>query len=200
MARAIAKAAGAPIVMTAHTDFAYFIFGRFRGDPILKKLFAIWGKHAYRLAKAVIVPSEKAAALPQLASTANRLTVIPSGIQLERYQRPVSSEQRAALFRRYGLADNGCTLVMVTRVSREKNIAEILRYFPALLRAMPQAQIIIVGEGRSAGSWKHWPKKRALRTRLLHKPNRSGRGLPVLCAGRRVCIGFHLRNTGADLS
>ena len=134
MARAIAKSAGAPIVMTAHTDFAYFIFGRFRGDPILKKLFAIWGKHAYRLAKAVIVPSEKAAALPQLASTANRLTVIPSGIQLERYQRPVSSEQRAALFRRYGLADNGCTLVMVTRVSREKNIAEILRYFPALRR------------------------------------------------------------------
>ena len=133
--------------MTAHTDFAYFIFGRFRGDPILKKLFAIWGKHAYSLAKAVIVPSEKAAALPQLASTANRLTVIPSGIQLERYQRPVSSEQRAALFRRYGLADNGCTLVMVTRVSREKNIAEILRYFPALLRAIPQAQIIIVGEG-----------------------------------------------------
>ena len=113
MARAIAKSAGAPIVMTAHTDFAYFIFSRFRGDPILKKLFAIWGKHAYSLAKVVIVPSEKA----------------------------------AALFRRYGLADNGCTLVMITRVSREKNIAEILHYFPALLRAMPQAQIIIVGEG-----------------------------------------------------
>ena len=168
MARAIAKSAGAPIVMTAHTDFAYFIFGRFRGDPILKKLFAIWGKHAYRLAKAVIVPSEKAAALPQLASTANRLTVIPSGIQLERYQRPVSSEQRAALFRRYGLADNGCTLVMVTRVSREKNIAEIFAISPRCCGQCPR---------RRSSSW---AKARS--------------------AGRRVCIGFHLRNTGADLS
>jgi 1,2-diacylglycerol 3-alpha-glucosyltransferase len=147
MARAIAREAGAPIVMTTHTDFAYFIFGRFRDAPILKKLFALWGKRAYRCAQAVVVPSEKARSFPQLVSAADRLTVIPNGIQLERYQRPVSSEERAALFRRYRLADNGCTLVMVTRLSREKNIAEILRYFPALLRVSPKAQLIIAGDG-----------------------------------------------------
>ena len=147
MARAIARETGAPIVMTTHTDFAYFVLGRFREVPILKKLFALWGRHAYRLASAVVVPSEKARSFSHLACVSDRLIMIPNGIQLERYQRHISPEERSALFRQCELADNGCTLVMVTRLSREKNIAEILCYFPALLRAMPEAQLILVGDG-----------------------------------------------------
>ena len=166
MARAIAREAGAPIVMTTHTDFAYFIFGRFRDAPILKKMFALWGKCAYRRAQAVIVPSEKARSFPHLVSVADRLTVIPNGIQLERYQRPVSSEEKAALFRRYGLADNGCTLVMVTRLSHEKNVAEILRYFPALLRVSSQAQLIIAGDGPERKRLEKMAEKNGLAERV----------------------------------
>ena len=147
MARAIARESGAPIVMTAHTDFAYFILGRFRDVFFLKKIVELWGVHAYRCAQAVVIPSEKARTFPQLVSAADRLTVIPNGIWLERCQRPVSAEERAALFRQYGLVDNGCTMVMVTRVSREKNIMEILRCFPALLRVMPEVQLVIAGDG-----------------------------------------------------
>ena len=147
MAHAIARETGAPIVMTTHTDFAYFIFGRFGNAPGLRQCFAFWGKCAYHRARAVIVPSEKAMSIPQVAWVKNRLKVIPSGIRLERYQKPVTSGERGALLRQYGLTDNGYTLVMVTRVSREKNIAEILSYFPALLRALPQAQLLIAGDG-----------------------------------------------------
>ncbi|MBQ9255582.1 MAG: glycosyltransferase, partial [Acidaminococcaceae bacterium] len=161
-ARAIAREAGAPIVMTAHTDYAYFIFGRFRESPVLKKLFTLWGNHYYRPAKAVIVPSEKAGTFPQLVSTAERLMVIPSGIQLDRYQKQVSPEERAALLRQCGLDDTGFTLVMVTRVSREKNIMEILRFFPELLRAIPKAQLIIAGEGPERRHVEAFVKKNGL--------------------------------------
>ena len=51
------------------------------------------------------------------------------------------------MYQRWGLKDNGCTLAMITRVSKEKNILEILRFFPALLKKLPQAQLIIVGDG-----------------------------------------------------
>ena len=147
MAHAIARETGAPIVMTTHTDFAYFILGRFGYAPGLRQGFALWGKCAYHRARVVIVPSEKALSIPQVAGVKDRLKVIPGGIRLERYQKPVTPGERDALLRRYGLADNGYTLVMVTRVSREKNIAEILNYFPALLRALPQAQLLIAGGG-----------------------------------------------------
>ena len=162
MARSIARETGAPIVMTTHTDFAYFILGRFGSAPGLKQCFALWGRCAYHGARAVIVPSEKAMSIPQVAGVKDRLKVIPSGIRLERYQKPVTSGERAALLRRYGWTDNGYTLVMVTRVSREKNIAEILNYFPALLRALPQAQLLIAGGGPDLRRLKKTAAKKGL--------------------------------------
>ena len=147
MAKAIARKINAPVVMTTHTDFEYFIFGRFRGAWPVKMLAGAWGKRAYRQAEKVIVPSEKARTFPHLRPVADRVTVIPNGIQLERYQKPVSSDEKSALFRQCALQDNGCTLVMITRLSREKNVMEILRYFPSLLHALPKAQLVIVGEG-----------------------------------------------------
>lgn len=147
MAKAIARKTDTPVVMTTHTDFEYFIFGRFRGVWAVKMLARMWGKPTYRQAEKVIVPSEKARSFPHLQPVADRVAVIPNGIQLERYQKPVSPDEKSALFRQLGLRDNGCTLVMITRLSREKNVMEILRYFPPMLRALPEAQLVIVGEG-----------------------------------------------------
>ena len=147
MAREIAKSTHAPIVMTTHTDFARFLFGRFHDAPVINALFDLWGRRAYRSAERIIAPSEKARNFARLRSVADRVRVIPNGLQMERYQKPVSAEEKAGMFRRYGLRDNGCTLVMVTRVSKEKNVAEILRYFPGLLKELPEAQLVITGDG-----------------------------------------------------
>ncbi len=147
MARAIAEKTGAPIVMTTHTDFAQFIFGRYGRTRPVRAMCRVWGRHAFREADTIVVPSEKARTFPQLNSVAERVTVIPNGIRLDHYQKPVSAEERTALLGRYGFEDNGKTLVMVTRVSREKNIKEILRMLPALLRELPEAQLLIVGDG-----------------------------------------------------
>ena len=147
MAQIIAKKTNTPVVMTTHTDFEYFMFGRFRGLPIIQTLFGVWGKRAYRIAEKVIVPAEKARDFPHLRPLRDKVVVMPNGIQLECYQKPVSSEEKSELFSRYGLRDNGYTLVMVTRVSKEKNIMEILQFFPDLLWVLPEAQLVIVGEG-----------------------------------------------------
>ncbi len=147
MARAIAAATQAPVVMTAHTDYTYFAFGRFQTARPVCSLMRTIGKRVYGNAASVTVPSEKARSFPQLQSVAERIVLIPNGIKLEQYQKPVSAEEKAALFRRWGLKDNGCTLVMITRVSPEKNIMEILRFLPALLRETSEAQLLIVGDG-----------------------------------------------------
>lgn len=147
LARRIAAETGAPLLMTAHTDYAHYVFGRFHTSPPVRLLMSTWGKMLYRPVTAVIAPSEKARSFAMLRSAAGRVTVIPNGIRLERYQKPVSAEEKEALFTRYGLKDNGCTLVMITRVSKEKNIMEILRYLPGLLEELPEAQLIIAGDG-----------------------------------------------------
>ena len=147
MAKNIAGKAHAPVVMTAHTDYEYFMFGRFRGNPAVRAAAKAIGKRVYRQAEKVIVPAEKARSFPHLLPVADKVMVIPNGVQAERYRISVSPQEKSALFRQYGLQDNGYTLVMVTRLSREKNIMEILRYLPALLDRLPEAQLLIVGEG-----------------------------------------------------
>ena len=162
MAKALARKTGAPVIMTTHTDFEYFIFGRFRQAPPVQALGRAWGRLAYRQAQQIIVPAEKARKFPHLQPYADIVTVIPNGIRLEKYQRAVSPEEKAALFARCGLQDSGRTLITVSRLSREKNLLELLRFFPALLQALPGAQLIIVGEGPQRGKLESFCRKQGL--------------------------------------
>ena len=147
LAYIIADAAHAPVVMTTHTDYAKFFFGRFSDTICVRGIMKLYGKLIYRRAAAVTVPSRKARGLAMVQAAGDRVTVIPNGIPLERFQRPVSAADRSGLLRQYGFTDHGCTLVAVARLSREKNLMEILRYFPKLLKTLPKAQLLIVGDG-----------------------------------------------------
>ena len=158
-ARQIAAETHAPLIMTTHTDYAQFIFGRFQDALFVRLIAKAYGKRQYRRAEAVVVPSEKARGFAMVQAAGSRLWVIPNGIRLERFRRPVSAGEKAELFRKYGLEDNGCTLVMVTRVSKEKNIMEILRYFPALVREVPEAQLLIAGDGPDRGRLEKYAAK-----------------------------------------
>ncbi len=147
MTRKIAAADHAPLVMTSHTDYAQFVFGRFCETLPVRLMAKEWGRFAYRGTRAVIAPSEKALSFSQLRTVARRSVVIPNGIRLSQFQKNFSAEERAALFAKWGLRDNGKTLVMVSRISKEKNIREILGFLPALLRREPDAQLVIAGDG-----------------------------------------------------
>lgn len=143
----IAKKTQAPVVMTTHTDYAHFIFGVFRNTPPVWLLAKIWGGKTYKRTSAVIAPSEKARHFLTLQSVRDRIRVIPNGIEPEKYQREVSPERRAELFRECGFEDNGYTCIVVSRVSKEKNIRELIRYMPDLLKRVPKAQLIVAGDG-----------------------------------------------------
>jgi len=143
----IALESDASLVVTTHTDFAKYVFGCLNDLLPVRLACKAIAKFFYPYAKAIIVPSEKSRSFAWLQDYLDRVTVIPNGITLKRFQRTVSEQDRTALLRQCGFTENGCTLVMITRLSREKNIIEILRYFPSLLRVLPKAQLIIVGDG-----------------------------------------------------
>ena len=136
-----------PFVMTTHTDYAQYVFGRFYKTFPSRLLAREWGWTAYHKAAVIISPSEKALSFPQLSTMRNHAVVIPNGICMDRYRKPVTPEEKRELFRRVGFTDNGKTLVIVSRLSREKNIREILHFFPTLLKREPEAQLVIVGDG-----------------------------------------------------
>lgn len=147
MARRIAAKTGAPMIMTAHTDYEHWIFRSLRNTFPVRMIMRTYGRSVYRNVDAVISPSEKGRTLSQLQPAGDRLRVIPNGIRPERVQREIDPQKRKDLLRYWDLEDNGCILITLTRISREKNIEELLRYFPALLERMPQARLLIVGDG-----------------------------------------------------
>jgi 1,2-diacylglycerol 3-alpha-glucosyltransferase len=146
-AQYIAKKDHIPIIMTAHTNYAQYIFGRFQYTLPIKLMVEYLGKMIYDGKAGIVLPSEKARAFRQFARVTSPLYVIPSGIKTEFFKQPVSSKERTLLLTQLQLSDNGAILVMVTRISHEKNIMEILRYFKTLLKYLPEAQLLIVGDG-----------------------------------------------------
>ena len=147
MARAIAVADHTPFVMTSHTDYAQFLFGHYSDRRPIRLFFRNLGRIIYRGAIVVTAPSDKALSFPLLGTVTPRMVVIPNGIQLEHYQKKATPEERAALFQRWNLKDNGRTVVIVSRMSKEKNLQEILEFFPSVLERLPDAQLLIVGDG-----------------------------------------------------
>lgn len=147
MGKAIAEETRAPVVMTVHTHFAKYIFGRYDDSRVAELVMQRWGNHVYRDVDEIIVPSRKALDYPQLKEVRDRCTVIPNGIQLERLQKPMSAAEKDALFEKYGLDRGARTLVSVSRISKEKNLEEILAYYADLIRRWENVQLVVVGDG-----------------------------------------------------
>lgn len=147
LGRKLASVLDVPIVMTSHTDYAQYAFGRFSHKKPVCVLTKLLGKFVYRDTEAVIVPSEKAVSFSQLASVKDHIVVIPNGIHLEQYQKQMTEDERKQLFSDLKLDDNGKIMVVVSRISKEKNIDEIISYLPYVLKRDPDVRLVVVGDG-----------------------------------------------------
>jgi len=147
MALRIMKYCNIPIVMTCHTDYAYFVFRDLKSSRPVKAAMGIAGKHVYQRAAEVTVPSQKATGFPHLSSQTDRITVIPNGIELDRFHQRLSDSERHELRASLGIDDKTRVLLMLSRLSKEKNIREIISYLPNLLEKSPDTKLVIVGDG-----------------------------------------------------
>ncbi|MCR4739947.1 MAG: glycosyltransferase [Lachnospiraceae bacterium] len=147
MALRIMKHCNIPVVMTCHTDYAYFIFGKYRDLPPVNAFMSAVGKGVYGHAVKVTVPSYKAKGFSCLHTLRDQLTVIPNGIELEKFRKSLTEDERREFRNSLGIGEDERVLVSVTRLSKEKNIREILGYLPALLQRCPGVKMLVVGDG-----------------------------------------------------
>ena len=147
MALRIREQCSVPIVMTCHTDYGHFVFGRCKSRASVKKLMHTAGRILYRQADRVIAPSQKAAGFPFLSSVQDRMVVVPNGMETEKYQKHLPEDERRAFRASLGIGDDTGALVTVSRLSKEKNIQELISFLPALLKNHPKTKLLIVGDG-----------------------------------------------------
>ena len=149
-ARAIAGKTGVPVIMTLHTDYAKFAFHSLSETPPVRLLAKFLTWCCYREATMITVPSEKAANLMKgyhIKKLEEKIRVVPNGIKLKRFQQEYSPEERARIFSQLCIPDNGKLFVIVSRLSAEKNIQELLHYFVSLIRQDEEVFLLITGDG-----------------------------------------------------
>ncbi len=80
--------------MTSHTDYTYFLFGQAKDQPIISFFAGIIGKTVYGPADQIIVPSKKSLNFSFLDSVKDRLNVVPNGIEISKYQKKLTVDEK----------------------------------------------------------------------------------------------------------
>jgi 1,2-diacylglycerol 3-alpha-glucosyltransferase len=103
----------------------------------------------------IIAPSRQVASLLQAYYVRPPTVVIPTGIELERFQRGSRDRLRAA----WQIAPEEKLLLFAGRVGFEKGIDLILRAMPAILAGEKKARLVIVGQGPAEEALKEIARK-----------------------------------------
>lgn len=144
-AQKIAAKTKAPIVHTYHTVYEeythYFSFSENIGKDAVKS-FSRW---TLNRTQAVIVPTEKVRNLLIRYGVRRKISVIPTGISLDRFEIHFTEEDRDKLRRSVGIPQGHQVMVTLGRLAQEKNIQELIEYVHRLNR--PNFTYVIVGDG-----------------------------------------------------
>lgn len=150
---ALAQRLKIPRVETYHTFFEEYLY---HYVPFLPKPWLRYAARRFSRAQcnevdAVVVPSTAMRDVLIRYGVSSRMEVLPTGIQLERFNGGDGARFRAL----HGISRERPLLLHVGRVAFEKNIGFLLRMLERVKEAVPDALLIIAGEGPARQTLRH---------------------------------------------
>ena len=141
----VARRAGIPAVATYHTFFEEYLHHYL---PVLPRRVGGYLARAFTRSqcddvRALIAPSEPMRGVLLDYGVTTPIHVLPTGLPADRF-RPGDG---AAFRRRAGLAREARLVTYIGRVAHEKNIGFLVRMFREVLARVPEAVLVIAGEG-----------------------------------------------------
>lgn len=154
----IGRLTGAPMVETYHTYFEEYVAHYLPWLPRVATRFAArtLSRRLCHEVDHLIVPSREMTGVLDRYGIRTPSTVIPTGIHLDEFRGGDGVAFRA----RHGIRPDQPTIVTVSRLAQEKNIAFLLRMAKRLVGDFPDLCFVIAGEGPDA------PRLKQLATEL----------------------------------
>ena len=152
----ISRKCNCPLLHTYHTiyeDYLHYLPGTFfqytKGAALEKKMVAKFSKAVLKKTQQVIAPTKKVEELLKNYEVSEPISVIPTGIDLKRFQEVLSKEERNRRREALGISQDSKVLVSIGRLAKEKNLEEILIYFRKLTKEELtfKLKLLIVGDG-----------------------------------------------------
>lgn len=149
--RIMARELKIPIVHTYHTiyeDYTHYVTKGIVFDQKAKKAVRLFSKVCCNKVDEVIVPTDKVKELLRNYHVTRSIKVIPTGINLGKFDaNNYDAEELANLRSSCGIDKDDKVILYLGRVSHEKNIQELLRYMPGYLKAHQDVKFVLIGDG-----------------------------------------------------
>ena len=139
-----------PIIHTYHTmyeDYTHYVFDHKYGKRMVKKLITTGSRFYVRKYDSIIAPSAKTLAALRGYGVRNTIEVVPTGIDISKFQHNHDEADCMALRKRYGLKATDYVMLSLGRISKEKSVDAIIAQMPRILKFIPEAKLLIVGDG-----------------------------------------------------
>ncbi|WP_247906819.1 glycosyltransferase family 4 protein [Streptococcus anginosus] len=144
----IAKELRIPVVHTYHTQYEDYVRYIAKGMVIRPSMVKYIVRGFMSDLDGVICPSEIVYDLLMKYKVKVEKRVIPTGIELAKFERPeITAENIADLREKLGISNQETMLLSLSRISYEKNIQAVLAALPAVLEENPDVKLVVAGDG-----------------------------------------------------
>lgn len=147
MGKEVAHELHIPCLHTYHTmyqDYLHYVAnGKILKPKDVEKAVRAYMKHI----DGIIAPSDRVLQTMADYGVDRPIRVIPTGVDLTKYQKPASDKDRNALRASLGYSPDTPLILSLSRLAYEKNIAEIIEALPDVIAKCSSAQLLIVGDG-----------------------------------------------------
>lgn len=139
-----------PIIHTYHTmyeDYTHYVFDHKYGKRVVKKIITTSSKFYVRRYDSIIAPTSKTKNALRGYGVRNNIHVVPTGIDIKKFEHNTEPSSQIALRAKYDLKKDDYVLLALGRISKEKSMDALVRQMPRILKFIPNAKLLIVGDG-----------------------------------------------------
>jgi 1,2-diacylglycerol 3-alpha-glucosyltransferase len=169
--RIMARELKLPMVHTYHTiyeDYTHYLTHFKSLDNRAKAFARVFSKVCCNTVEQVIVPTEKVKELLLKYSVHKDISVVPTGVDLKKFNPELyTADEVDALKQQYGIEKGDKVLLYLGRVSKEKNISEIIEALPEYTKIRENVKFIIIGSGPEMEVLNHIVSKYDLQNHVI---------------------------------
>jgi 1,2-diacylglycerol 3-alpha-glucosyltransferase len=173
VARRLARRLGVPLVFTYHTRYEKYAHYVPLSRALVERAAVRLSTRFANRCDAVLAPSALIRDELQARGVRAPIIVVPTGVDLQRFQPGDRQEARRAL----GLPGTGLLLLYVGRLDREKSVERILLAFDRVAGTVPQAHLALVGQGTEAARLRAMAESTLAASRIMFLGARPHDGL-----------------------
>ena len=132
-----------PCVHTYHTMYEDYLHYIANGKVLRPTHVKLVSKMYCNKSSGIIAPSEKARKQLLNYGVVSRISVIPTGVDLEHFLK----ENKRDIRKELSFSKDTLLLLSLSRVAKEKSIDLLIKAMPEILLHQPAAKLVIVGDG-----------------------------------------------------